>query len=72
MSRSQSTNPTKEVTMDTIPTTTYEEACAHAQAQHEATNGFIAGGTYMVRFDSGIVAEVDLRVGASGIARPVR
>lgn len=63
----------KELVMSTttIPTTTYGEACAHVEAQHKATNGLVAGGTYMVRFDSGDIAEVELRVGESGIARPV-
>jgi hypothetical protein len=51
---------------------TYNEACAHVSAQFEATNGFIAGGTFMVRFDDGNVAEIDLRMGDSGIVRPVR
>lgn len=64
----------KELTMSTttIPTTTYGEACDHAEAQAKATNGLVRGGTYMVRFDDDTVAEVELRVGESGIARPVR
>ena len=62
----------KELTMSTIPSTTYGEACAHAQAQYEATNGLVRGGTYMVRFDDELVAEVELRINESGIARPVR
>ena len=51
----------------------YDEACDHAEAQYEATNGLVAGGTYMVRFSDGAVAEVELRISSkSGIARPVQ
>ena len=60
----------KEVTMTF--TTTYNEACAHVEAQYVATNGFIAGGSYMVKFDSGFIAEVDLRMTESGMVRPAR
>ena len=56
--------------LNTYPT--YGEACDHAQAQHKATNGLVTGGTYMVQLDGETVVEVDLRVGASGIARPAR
>ena len=55
----------------TIQACTYNEACDHVAAQFEATNGFIAGGTFMVRFDDGNVAEIDLRMQDSGIVRPV-
>jgi hypothetical protein len=61
----------KAVTM-TSTACTYNEACAHVAAQFEATNGFIAGGSFMVRFDDGNVAEIALRMGESGIVRPVR
>lgn len=60
------------MTSSTIPTTSYGEACAHAEAQHRATNGLVAGGAYMVRFDDDTVAEVELRIGESGVARPAR
>jgi hypothetical protein len=52
------------------PTTTYAEACAHAEAMYVATSGLVAGGTYRVQFTDGAHL-VDLRIGASGIARPV-
>ena len=52
--------------------TTYSEACDHAEAQYQATNGLVCGGGYMVRFDDGTVAEVELRINESGIARPAR
>ena len=51
--------------------TTYIEACEHAEANHQATNGLVTGGDYMIRFDNGTVAEVKLRIGPSGIAHPV-
>jgi hypothetical protein len=59
------------MTSTTIPTTSYGEACDHAEAQYLATNGLVAGGGYMVRFDDGTVAEVELRI-VDGIARPLR
>lgn len=69
----------KGLAMSTIPNTiyepiaatTYHEACDHAEVQAKATNGLVRGGTYMVRFPNGDVGEVELRVGESGIARPV-
>lgn len=75
---------TEEVTMSTIPATTYDEACDHAEAQYTATGGLVAGGDYMVRFDDGEVRLVELRIVATecritpegriltGIARPKR
>lgn len=58
--------------MDTaLVSTTYEEACANAERNFKATNGMVVGGTYMVRFPSGIVREVELRISPSGIARPI-
>lgn len=56
--------------MDSALTTTYDEACAHAEANYVATNGLVCGGTYRVAFEDGAHL-VDLRIGASGIARPV-
>ena len=49
----------------------YEEACKHAEANYRRTNGMVVGGGYNVRFPSGDVRLVDLRIGALGIARPV-
>lgn len=55
----------------TIESTTYAEACAHAEEQYRRTNGMIRGGGYWVESDEGDVYHVDLRVGENGIARPV-
>jgi hypothetical protein len=61
----------KESNMDfTLVSITYEEACANAERNFKATNGMVVGGTYMVRFPSGIVREVELRISATGMARP--
>ena len=57
--------------MDFTPTCSYDEACAHAEANYVSTNGLVCGGTYMVAFEDG-AHEVDLRIGVSGIARPAR
>tara|TARA_R110002167_G_scaffold30123_5_gene99897 strand:+ start:173 stop:406 length:234 start_codon:yes stop_codon:yes gene_type:complete len=71
------TNPTtghtarKESDMDSSPTISYAEACAHAEANYVSTNGLVCGGTYRVAFDDGAHL-VDLRIGVSGIARPAR
>ena len=56
--------------MDTA-TCTYDEACNHAQENWKRTNGMVCGGGYWVRYDSGVVAHVDLRVSANGVARPI-
>ena len=55
-----------------VPTISYTEACKHAEANHKATGGLVAGGDYLVKFDDGSVRLVELRIGASGIARPKR
>lgn len=57
--------------MDSAPTISYAEACAHAEANYVSTNGLVRGGTYRVEFADGAHL-VDLRIGASGIARPAR
>lgn len=59
-------SPSQEVAMNINPTT-YGEACDHVRQQYKATNGLVAGGTFLVRFESGFVAEVDLRVTESGV-----
>ena len=61
----------KESDMDSAPTISYAEACAHAEANYVSTNGLVCGGTYRVEFADGAHL-VDLRIGASGIARPAR
>jgi hypothetical protein len=59
---------------EAVPMTsiTFNEACDHVAMNFEATKGFIAGGTYMVCLDNGNVAEIEFRMGDSGIVRPVR
>lgn len=56
--------------------TTYAEACEWVERQHAATGGLVTGGSFMIRFDSGYVAEVALAIVevAPGVtmARPVR
>jgi hypothetical protein len=59
---------------EAVPMTsiTFNEACDHVAMNFEATKGLIAGGTYMVRLEDGNIAEIDFRMGDSGIVRPVR
>lgn len=56
-------------------TTTYEEACDHAELNWRNTNGAVAGGGYLCRFhdDDGatFVRLVHIRISDAGIARLV-
>ena len=72
MEMNQSTNPTEEVIMD-IASITYSEACAHAEANYNQTNGLVTGGGYHVDFGGDMgVRLAHIRVSENGIARLVQ
>ena len=54
-------------------TTSYAEACEHAEMNYRNTGGLVCGGTYRIHSDEVGEYEVDLRVDpVLEIARPVR
>lgn len=60
-----------DFTFDPTASISYEEACEHATANWQRTNGMVIGGGYNVRFSDGSVRLVDIRINEHGIARSV-
>ena len=58
--------------MDITTTITYAEACDHAEANYNQTNGLVTGGGYHVDFGGDMgVRLAHIRVTDSGVARLV-